>query len=77
MASLSNVNRDLSSFDQLDTGERIKLLQDLWDEIAAHPEHVPVTDAQRAELGRRLDDHRSNPDACVAWSEAKARLRSG
>ena len=76
MASLPLVSRDLSTFDRLDTAERIKLLQDLWDEIASDPERVPVTDAQRAELERRLGDHEADPHACVAWSDVKARLRA-
>ncbi len=76
MATLSSVSRDLAAFDQLSTAERIRLLQDLWDEIAADPDAVPVTEAQRAELDRRLEAHRANPDACVDWADAKARLRS-
>jgi putative addiction module component (TIGR02574 family) len=70
------VSRHLAAFDQLSAAERIRLLQDLWDEIAADPEGVPVTDAQRLELDRRLQDHRANPDASVEWAEVKPRLLS-
>lgn len=35
--------------------ERIQLVEDLWDSIAADQGAVPISDAQRAELDRRLD----------------------
>jgi putative addiction module component (TIGR02574 family) len=75
MATLPSVSRDLAFFHQLSTAERIRLLQDLWDEIAVDPAAVPVTEAQHAELERRLEAHRANPDACVDWAEAKVRAR--
>ena len=34
--------------------ERLTLLEEIWDSL--EPEDVPMTDAQRAELDRRLDD---------------------
>jgi putative addiction module component (TIGR02574 family) len=75
MASLSSVS-DRANFDQLSTAERIRVLQDLWDEIATDPVAVVLTEAQRAELEQRLEDHRVNPGACEDWSEVKARLIS-
>ena len=35
--------------------ERIKLVEDLWDSIAADQQSLPLTDEQKAELDRRLD----------------------
>jgi putative addiction module component (TIGR02574 family) len=35
--------------------ERIKLVEDLWDSIAADRTALPVTPEQRAELEHRLD----------------------
>jgi putative addiction module component (TIGR02574 family) len=45
-----------------------------WDQLAAHPELVPLTDAQRQGLQRRLDAYRYNPKAGSPWKEVKARL---
>ena len=59
--------------DQLSTNERLKLVQDLWDQIAAEPEQVPVTPAQRHELDRRLAEHATSPDDVVEWAAVKAR----
>ena len=45
-----------SRFEQMTPAERIEYLQDLWDRVAAAPQDVPITEAQRAELRRRLYD---------------------
>jgi putative addiction module component (TIGR02574 family) len=40
---------------ELPVEERIRLVEDLWDSIAADKKALPVTPEQRAELDRRLD----------------------
>ncbi len=40
--------------------ERIQLVEDLWDSIASDQGVLPLTDAQRVELDRRLDAY--DPD---------------
>ncbi len=40
---------------QLPVEERIKLVEDLWDSIAADQQALRLTDEQKAELDRRLD----------------------
>jgi putative addiction module component (TIGR02574 family) len=65
--------RSAATFDQLNTEERIRLVQDLWDEIAATPEHVSVSDDERAELDRRLEEHHTAPGGSE-WSTVKARI---
>lgn len=40
---------------QLPVEERIKLVEDLWDSIAADQHALPLTNEQKAELDRRLD----------------------
>ncbi len=41
---------------QLPAADQIELVQRLWDTIAADEAAVPVTDAQKAELDRRMAD---------------------
>ncbi len=65
-----------SSYEELSIPERIELLQRLWDELAAQPEDIELTDAQRAELDRRLDDYRRDPDAGVPWESLRNDLRN-
>lgn len=60
---------------RLPVSERLKLVEQIWDSIREHPEDVPVTDAQRAELDRRLEAHRADPDAASDVDEVITRLR--
>ncbi len=46
----------------LSVAERIELIGDLWDSMADVPEAIGLTEAQRAELDRRLDTHRNDPE---------------
>lgn len=39
----------------LPVSERIQLVEDLWDSIAADQKSLPLTPPQKAELDRRLD----------------------
>jgi putative addiction module component (TIGR02574 family) len=62
--------------DQLSVDDRLLLLEEIWDSIAADPEAMPVTDAQKQDLQERLDAFQENPQAGTPWEEVKARLRS-
>ena len=59
---------------ELSIAERILLVEQVWDSIAAVPEAVRLTDEQRKELDRRLEAYRENPDAGAPWDEVKARI---
>jgi putative addiction module component (TIGR02574 family) len=61
--------------DQFTPAERILLAEELWDSLVASPENVPVTDAQREDLQRRLNAYHDNPKAGSSWEDVKARLR--
>ncbi|HJT78115.1 MAG TPA: addiction module protein [Gemmataceae bacterium] len=66
--------------DRLSVSERLRLVQEIWESIAADVERSPLTEAQRQEVDRRLAAHRANPQAAIPWeqveAEALARLRS-
>lgn len=55
--------------------ERIKLVEDIWDSIAATPDEVQLSDEQMTEIERRLDDHRRNPHKGIPWEQVKETLR--
>jgi putative addiction module component (TIGR02574 family) len=57
--------------DRLPVEERLTLVEDIWDSIAADSAVLPLTDSQRAELDRRLAEHETNPDDVVPWEEVK------
>ena len=57
--------------ERLSIQERISLVEEIWDSIA---EVTPLTDAQRIELDRRLQDHETNPGDVVPWEVVKASI---
>ncbi len=61
------------SFDQMTIEERIRYVQDLWDRIAEESAAVPLSEAQRLELRRRVELHRADPGAAVPWEQVLAR----
>jgi len=63
--------------DRLTVAERIFLVQDLWDSIAATPDAVTLTESHQQDLKRRLDAYRDNPKAGSPWEEVKGRLQGG
>jgi len=64
-----------SVFD-LSPTEKLQLVEDLWDDLAASPEGVPVHEWQRQELARRKANLLSNPASGLSWEEIKRRVRS-
>ncbi len=66
----------LDEFERLTMEERIQLVQDFWDQIAANPNMVPpLTDGQSIELRRRLDAHAADPDRTIPADEVFAKLQ--
>ena len=65
---------DFREIFRLSVSERIQLVEEIWDSIAAHPESLPVTEAQKAELDRRLADYRANPNQGRTWEEVRDSL---
>jgi putative addiction module component (TIGR02574 family) len=56
--------------------ERLGLLEQLWDSLAATPETVPLSAAQLAELDRRLDDLEREGPVGIPWDEVLDRIRT-
>jgi putative addiction module component (TIGR02574 family) len=69
------MSTDVSLFD-LSPSEKLQLVQDLWDDLAASPEDVPVHDWQIAEVERRKANLQKNPASGLSWEEVKRRIRS-
>lgn len=69
------MNTQLADILQLSIPERIQLVEDIWDSVAASPEEVAITEAQKEELERRLASYAQQPDEGIAWSELRDRIR--
>lgn len=58
----------------LSPAQRLELIELLWDSLASTPEAIPFTDAQRAELDRRLDDLDREGPAGIPAEDVLGRL---
>ena len=59
---------------KLSPEERLELLEQLWDSLS--PEAVPMTDAQKEELDRRLDELDREGPVGIPWNEVLDRIRN-
>ena len=70
------MSSSVTSVFDLTASEKLQLVEDLWDDLAAAPEAVPVHDWQSKELARRKENLKQHPASGVAWDEVKRRVRS-
>ena len=69
-----DMNSD-SIFD-LTPPEKLQLVEDLWDDLAATPSEVPIHDWQKEELARRKANLMSMPASGFSWEAIIAGIRS-
>jgi putative addiction module component (TIGR02574 family) len=69
----------MASFFDLSPAEKLQLVEDLWDDLAAVPEAVPLHDWQKEEIARRKANLQRNPASATDWESVKrsVRLRYG
>ena len=63
--------------DRMSREQRIALVQEIWDTIAAESPPPLLTEAQRLELQRRVAEDDANPDDLIPWEQVKAEARAG
>jgi putative addiction module component (TIGR02574 family) len=49
----------------LSVEDRIYLVQAIWDSIADEQDYPDLTESQKRELDRRIDDYERNPDQVI------------
>ena len=63
------------NFQHLSVSERLQLVEDIWDSIAAEdPAAAALTPAQLHELQVRLDAHAADPSSALPWEKVRAEL---
>ncbi|RWX52289.1 putative addiction module component, TIGR02574 family [Candidatus Electrothrix marina] len=55
--------------------EKLQLVEDLWDDLAAEPSDVPIHEWQAKELNRRRENLINNPASSLTWEDIKAKVR--
>ncbi len=61
---------------ELTRDEQFQLLDQLWEHLGRDPKALPLTDAQRQELDRRLDDLDAEGPVGIPWDELIAQIRA-
>jgi len=61
----------------LTAAEKLVLVSEPWDDLAANPSEVPVSHEQIAELDRRLEEHRRDPSRVTSWEAIQRRVLGG
>ena len=59
----------------LSVSERIQLVEDIWDSIEKVPESIHLSDEQKVELDRRLDDYHADPGKGAPWDLVCERIK--
>ncbi len=59
----------------LDPAEKLRLIADLWDDLAQDPAAVPVPDWQVEELDARKARLASDPSSGLTWDEVARRIQ--
>ena len=70
------MNANAGSLFDLTPSEKLQLVEDLWDDLAATPDAVPVHAWQKEELARRKANLMSNPASGLSWDAVKRKIRS-
>jgi putative addiction module component (TIGR02574 family) len=60
---------------RLSRDERLDLIQELWDSLAPTHDELALTDAQRSELDRRLDDMDADNTLGIPWDQVLKQIR--
>jgi putative addiction module component (TIGR02574 family) len=62
----------LEEINRLSPDERLSLIAQLWDSL--EDDHIPLTNAQQAELERRLATLDQDRERSITWEDLKAEL---
>ena len=69
-----NLETVLKETESWSVDEQIELAERVWDRIADSGYMPPLGEALKAELGRRIAEHKANPGAAIPWEQVKAEL---
>lgn len=67
----------ISDILELPIQERIRLVELIWDSVAAVPEAVEISPELKIELEARMAEFEANPEAGYSWEQVKASLKDG
>jgi len=70
------MNVHLKDLLDLSLDQRLKLVEDLWDSIAAELDSEPLPDKLKAELDRRLASYIKDPSKALSLEDIRRRMKA-
>ena len=67
---------DSASIFDLSPSEKLQLVEDLWDDLAAAQDTETVHDWQKRELARRKANLLKNPASALSWEDVRRQVRA-
>jgi len=71
---LAMILEKIPAVNSLTATEKLLLVSELWDDLDAHPNEVPVSREQIAELDRRMEEYRRDPSQVTSWAAIQGRI---
>lgn len=68
--------KDIPQLTQLTIPEKMLFLEELWDNIYAEADNVPMPQSHITELDNRLTQYNAHPDKLLSLEELQARITS-
>lgn len=65
---------DIPEILRLSTAEKILLVEDLWNSIAADQSSIPVPQSHKDELEKRLKRYKAHPGDLLSLKELQSRI---
>lgn len=66
---------DVAEILKLPAEERLRLVELIWESLAAKPAEVPLSDAHRAVIDERIAEHERHPHEVVSREDLFAEAR--
>ncbi len=70
-----DITATLNEIVTLKVEDRIRLVQAIWDSIAAEEAYPELTDEEKQELDDRIVESDANPDNVMTWQEVRNSIR--
>ena len=68
------MNTPVAEILKLDVAERLRIVEDIWDSIAADSDKLGISDDLRTELDKRMKAYEADPESGVSWEALRDRL---
>jgi putative addiction module component (TIGR02574 family) len=65
----------LAEIAALSIDDRIHVVQEIWDGIAAERVYPDLNESQKREIDRRIEESDLNPEDTLTWEEVKRAIK--